>query len=669
MRNWIERKYFPSDLKVRLYIPGTALPTDVSEFKSIQMVGSVDFLDKPRAKKTSTLKAGKTTTNVKVESDAKPVVSASTGVKRPLKDETVKPSSIQNSSDRPPVHPSRQEIIMNNWMSSGRDRQRIPKALQPTAKPTFKPNLKPTLKPTLRSSQAKAKKPEAKLSKSLPESTVSVKRRTPSKPLQGFVVGEVLEPSAMEKAKSDAMAAFESLLASSGGKLKDPEVIRAALAQSLNKFQSTLTSSPGKRVLGKGSQQYQAPRKRAKPNERTYSNNKITEGKGYELLQKMGWDPSKGEGLGKDNQGKAEPIPIQYKRGKQGLRDSGRRGNRVVNPTQRRVIQQQRVVRKTISKLGGTCVSYQISDSPPNLDKLSLEVVRIEGHPDEFEDMPENPNPEFWAALIFWRLRKLWRFSTMHDPKILNVNVNRVNLVKPQALYKSPGHAWKRIMRYLKSGVDLLQNSGMLCPGGGFTQGLSGPSITCCSHDLQHRMQRNSVQNHERSCPVNPRSTSSRVIVTSASCLDLLARIQGAILQAQDAAKRIIAQLAEEEDLKLEEERIKAEEKEKKEIEEKKRKEAAEEKDSKEETEQNVDSVEPNEKEESTPSIAQLPPLEVDTDDETIDIMSRTDPADSFEGRRARWELLDAILVEVRKVTEQVNLDLHFATYAQRQLH
>lgn len=334
---------------------------------------------------------------------------------------------------------------------------------------------------------------------------------------------------------------------------------------------------------------------------------------------------------------------------------------------QQRVMQQQRMARKTISKLGGTCVSYQISDTPPDLDKLSLEVLRIDGHPDEFEGMPEDPNPEFWAALIFWRLRKLWRFSTMHDPKILNVNVNRVNLVKPQALYKSPGHAWKRIMRYLKVAVDLLQNSGMLCPGGGFTQGLSGPSITCCSHDLQHRMQRNSVQNHERSCRVNPRSTSSRVVVTSASCLDLLARIQGAILQAQDAAKRVLAELAEEEDLKLEVERLKAEEKEQKEIEEKKRKEE-EEKKKNEETKPDTDSVEPTEKEESTPSIEQLPPLEVETDDEPIDLMSRTDPADSFEGRRARWELLDALLVEVRKVTGQVNLDLHFATYAQRQL-
>lgn len=665
MRSWISKKYFPHDLKVRLYVPGTFLPTDPNEFKSIQMVETVDFVDKPTVKRTINVKVEKTTSNLAVEVQTmKPTPSTPVRgeVIRTLIDKPSNSSTMPTPPDRPPVHPSRSKIIKANQAKSIGGREQTSSALKPT--------LKPTPRPTLTRSQAQIVKSIKNRQRLIKELTPAVAKQTkkPSSKLRGFVAGEVMESAMVEKAKSDAMAAFESLLASSGGKLEDPEVLKAALAQSLNKFQSTLTSSPGKRVLGQGMQQYQASRKRAKPNERNYSSNKITEGKGFELLQKMGWDPDKGGGLGKDNQGKAEPIPIQYKRGKQGIRGSGRGVSRVVNATHRQMTQQQRMVRKTISKLGGTCVSYQISDTPPDLDKLSLDVVKMDGHPDEFRDMPENPNPEFWAALIFWRMRKLWRFSTMHDPKILNVNVNRVNLVKPRALYKSPGHAWKRIMRYLKFAVDLLQNSGMLCPGGGFTQGLSGPSITCCSHDLQHRMQRNAIQGHERSCRVNPRSASSNVVVTSASCLDLLARIQGAILLAQDAAMRVLEQLTEEEDQKLEEERLRAEEKEKREIEEKKRKEEEEEKKKNDETKPDSDSAEASKKDESNPGIEQLPPLEEDTDEETLDLLSMTDPADSFEGRKARWELLRALLFEVRKVTEQVNLDLHFATYAQRQL-
>ncbi|KAL4714991.1 hypothetical protein ACJJTC_003142 [Scirpophaga incertulas] len=41
------------------------------------------------------------------------------------------------------------------------------------------------------------------------------------------------------------------------------------------------------------------------------------ENKGFKLLQKMGW--SKGEGLGKDNQGDTEPIPLVSNEGKAGL--------------------------------------------------------------------------------------------------------------------------------------------------------------------------------------------------------------------------------------------------------------------------------------------------------------------------------------------------------------
>merc|ERR1719233_2541002 len=125
----------------------------------------------------------------------------------------------------------------------------------------------------------------SRLINELATSVAKPKKKPPSK-LRGFVAGEVMEPTMVEKAKSDAMAAFESLLASSGGKLEDPEVLKAVLAQSLNKFQSTLTSSPGKRTLGQGMQQYQAPRKRAKPNERDYSRNKITEGKGFDFSKR-----------------------------------------------------------------------------------------------------------------------------------------------------------------------------------------------------------------------------------------------------------------------------------------------------------------------------------------------------------------------------------------------
>ncbi|XP_038211527.1 angiogenic factor with G patch and FHA domains 1-like isoform X3 [Zerene cesonia] len=41
------------------------------------------------------------------------------------------------------------------------------------------------------------------------------------------------------------------------------------------------------------------------------------ENKGFKLLEKMGW--SKGEGLGKDNQGEKEPIPLVSNEGKSGL--------------------------------------------------------------------------------------------------------------------------------------------------------------------------------------------------------------------------------------------------------------------------------------------------------------------------------------------------------------
>ncbi|XP_041984809.1 angiogenic factor with G patch and FHA domains 1 isoform X4 [Aricia agestis] len=42
-----------------------------------------------------------------------------------------------------------------------------------------------------------------------------------------------------------------------------------------------------------------------------------SENKGFKLLEKMGW--SKGEGLGKDNQGETEPIPLISNEGKAGL--------------------------------------------------------------------------------------------------------------------------------------------------------------------------------------------------------------------------------------------------------------------------------------------------------------------------------------------------------------
>ncbi|XP_049877343.1 angiogenic factor with G patch and FHA domains 1-like isoform X2 [Pectinophora gossypiella] len=46
-----------------------------------------------------------------------------------------------------------------------------------------------------------------------------------------------------------------------------------------------------------------------------------TENKGFKLLEKMGW--SKGEGLGKDNQGGTEPVPLLSNEGKAGLGTPG----------------------------------------------------------------------------------------------------------------------------------------------------------------------------------------------------------------------------------------------------------------------------------------------------------------------------------------------------------
>ncbi|KAG6449688.1 hypothetical protein O3G_MSEX006190 [Manduca sexta] len=59
--------------------------------------------------------------------------------------------------------------------------------------------------------------------------------------------------------------------------------------------------------------------------EKTHSSDLDTfipaENKGFKLLEKMGW--SKGEGLGKDNQGDTEPIPLVSNEGTSGLGSSG----------------------------------------------------------------------------------------------------------------------------------------------------------------------------------------------------------------------------------------------------------------------------------------------------------------------------------------------------------
>lgn len=54
------------------------------------------------------------------------------------------------------------------------------------------------------------------------------------------------------------------------------------------------------------------------------------ENKGFKLLEKMGW--SKGEGLGKDNQGDVEPIPLVSNDGKSGLGTSGATAAPVMMP-------------------------------------------------------------------------------------------------------------------------------------------------------------------------------------------------------------------------------------------------------------------------------------------------------------------------------------------------